>query len=443
MTVNSVALSPFATAHLRFVLLGATGALSRRVIDSVCSLHHCDNVSASDLLSREIAGKTTLGNAAARRRAAGLPVPDETLLAIMRRWFWGRRANRGFGLTGFPTTVAQAMVFDQWLDERDESLTACLWLDESGTSTATSKASDSTLGRTLSRARIAVHGGVGIVWRCCADRSVGPDPRVGGRAMIPIKTAAEIERMRDACRVAANVLEAMKSQVREGISTYELDQLARSLMLEEGATSACFQYQVGSRRFPSHTCISVNEEVVHGIASLKRLLRHGDIVALDVTVVYHGYIGDNACTVRVGDVSSEIDRLVRVTQEAMYEGIAQARAGQRVGDISHAVQRYVESRGYSVVREFVGHGVGRSMHEEPQIPNFGRRGSGDKLKPGMTLAIEPMVNLGRHEVDVLADGWTVVARDRKPSAHFEHTVLVTTGDSEILTVPASHPVRSS
>jgi len=260
--------------------------------------------------------------------------------------------------------------------------------------------------------------------------------------MIPIKTPAEIERMRDACRIAAHVLDVMKTHVREGVSTYELDQIARNLMLEEGATSACYQHQIGSRRFPSYTCISVNEEVVHGIASLKRVLQRGDIVALDVTVVYQGYIGDNACTVRVGEVAPEVDRLLRVTEEAMREGIAQARGGNRVGDISHAIQRYVEARGFSVVREFVGHGVGRSMHEEPQIPNFGRRGSGDKLKPGMTLAIEPMVNLGRHEVDVLPDGWTVVTRDRKPSAHFEHTVLVTSNAPEILTVPAARPLSS-
>lgn len=260
--------------------------------------------------------------------------------------------------------------------------------------------------------------------------------------MIPIKTAAEIERMREASRIAANVLEGMKAHVREGVSTYELDQLGRSLMLEERATSACYQYQVGSKRYPSYTCISVNEEVVHAIASLKRVLQRGDIVALDVSVVYQGFIGDNTCTVRVGPVAPDVDRLVTTTEEAMHAGIAQARSGNRVGDISHAIQRYVESRGFSVVREFVGHGVGRSMHEEPQIPNFGRKGSGDKLRPGMTLAIEPMVNLGRCEIDVLADGWTVVARDRRPSAHFEHTVLVTAGDPEILTVPSPRPVSS-
>ncbi len=260
--------------------------------------------------------------------------------------------------------------------------------------------------------------------------------------MIPIKSEAEIEKMRQACRVAATVLDAMRAHVREGVTTYELDQIARDLMLDEGAVSACHNYQVGSRRFPSHTCISVNEEVVHGIASQKRVLRSGDIVALDVTVVYQGYIGDNACTVKVGEVEPLADRLLRVTEEALHVGIEWARAGSRVGDISHSIQRFVEERGFSVVREFVGHGVGRSMHEEPQIPNFGRRGSGPELRPGMTLAIEPMVNAGRPEVEVLGDGWTVVTRDRKPSAHFEHTVLVTAGDPEILTIPSPRSVAS-
>jgi methionyl aminopeptidase len=255
--------------------------------------------------------------------------------------------------------------------------------------------------------------------------------------MIPIKKPAEIERMRESCRIAANVLEALKNHACEGVTTYELDQIARNLMLEAGAASACFNYQLGSRRFPSHTCISVNEEVVHGIASMKRTLRNGDIVALDVVVIHQGYIGDNACTVRIGSVAPEVDRLVTVTEEALYEGIRQAVTGKRVGDISQAIQRYVESRGLSVVREFVGHGVGRSMHEEPQIPNFVDRPvkRTAELKPGMTLAIEPMVNLGRCETNVLSDGWTVVARDRKPSAHFEHTVLITSGEPEILTRP--------
>jgi methionyl aminopeptidase len=261
--------------------------------------------------------------------------------------------------------------------------------------------------------------------------------------MIPIKTASEIESMREACRIAASVLAAMKAQVRAGVSTYELDQLARDLMMEEGASSACHNYQVGRKRFPSYTCISVNEEVVHAIASQKRVLERGDIVTLDVTIVHRGWIGDNACTVAVGDIEPGVERLVRVTEEAMFEGIAAARPGNRVRDISHAIQRYVETRGLSVVRKFVGHGVGRSMHEEPQIPNFVERGArSPELAPGMTLAIEPMVNLGRPDVEVLADGWTVVTRDRRPSAHFEHTVLITPGGPEILTVPTPHTVAA-
>ena len=263
--------------------------------------------------------------------------------------------------------------------------------------------------------------------------------------MIPIKSPAEIERMREACRIAATVLEALKAHAKEGVTTYELDQIARNLMFEHGAASACYNYQVGSRRFPSHTCISVNEEVVHGIASMKRTLRDGDIVALDVVVVHKGYIGDNACTVRIGTVTPEADRLLRVTEEALYEGIRYAVPGKRVGDISQAVQRYVETRGFSVVRDFVGHGVGRSMHEEPQIPNFVDRPikRTAELKPGMTLAIEPMVNMGRPDTQVLSDGWTVVTRDKKPSAHFEHTVLITTGEPEILTrlVPQTASAR--
>lgn len=174
--------------------------------------------------------------------------------------------------------------------------------------------------------------------------------------------------------------------------------------------------------------------MVHGIGTLKRVLREGDVIALDVVVAYEGFIGDNAATVPVGVVAPEVNRLLEVTEAALYEGISKANPGNRVGDISNAVQHYVESRNFSIVREFVGHGVGASMHEEPQIPNYGRKGSGARLKPGMTLAIEPMVNLGGAAVEVLPDGWTVVTADRQPSAHFEHTVLITTQEPEILTL---------
>jgi methionyl aminopeptidase len=255
--------------------------------------------------------------------------------------------------------------------------------------------------------------------------------------MIPIKDREAIARMRESCAIAATVLQRLKALVQPGVSTYDLDQAGRDLMAGCGARSADYGYQIGSRRFPAHTCLSVNEEVVHGIGSLKRILREGDIISLDVTVEYQGYIGDNAITVPVGAISPRVDELLKTTEEALQVGIRQAQVGHRIGDISHAVQTFVEARGFGVVRDLVGHGVGRSMHEEPQIPNFGRPHTGDRIKAGMTLAIEPMVNLGNHRVKTLADGWTVVTADGLPSAHFEHTVLTTDRGPEILTVPRS------
>jgi methionyl aminopeptidase len=202
-----------------------------------------------------------------------------------------------------------------------------------------------------------------------------------------------------------------------------------------GARSACFGYQHSGRRYPAHTCISVNDEVVHGIPSFRRILREGDIVSLDIVVWHNGYVGDNAFTVPVGPVPPAIEKLLRVSREALDLGIKQALVGNRIGDISAAIQQYCEANGFSVVRDMVGHGVGSSMHEPPEIPNFGRKGTGDKIKPGMTLAIEPMVNLGHFKTKTLSDGWTVVSADGSPSAHFEHTVLTTENGPEILTIP--------
>lgn len=252
--------------------------------------------------------------------------------------------------------------------------------------------------------------------------------------MIPIKTPEDIVRMREACAIAAAVLDHLRQTVAPGINTYDLDQEGRRTIESFGARSACHNHRIGHRRYPAFTCISVNEEVVHGIGSLRRVLRPGDIVSLDVVVEYRGYVGDNACTVPVPPVAPEVAHLLEITEEALERGIAQAVVGRRIGDISATIQQFVESHGFSVVREMVGHGVGRSMHEEPQIPNFGRRGTGDRIRPGMTLAIEPMVNLGTHRVETLADGWTVVTADRKPSAHFEHTVLTTESGPEVLTL---------
>jgi methionyl aminopeptidase len=253
---------------------------------------------------------------------------------------------------------------------------------------------------------------------------------------IPIKNAEGIRRMREACAIAAAVLAKLKEQVRPGITTYDLDQIGRDYIASLGARSACYGYKLhGHPPYPAYTCLSVNEEVVHGIGSMKRILRQGDIISVDVVVEYNGYIGDNATTVAVGSVAPRVAELLKVSEEALYLGIKQAQVGNRIGDISEAVQNHVEAHGFSVVREMVGHGVGRSMHEEPQIPNFveRKRNRTDEIRPGMTFAIEPMVNLGRYAVRTLSDGWTVVTADGSPSAHFEHTVLTTDSGPEILT----------
>lgn len=243
--------------------------------------------------------------------------------------------------------------------------------------------------------------------------------------------------MRESCAIAATVLQRLKERVQPGISTYDLDQAARDLIAQYGARSACHGYQIGSRRYPAYSCISVNEEVVHGIGTLKRILREGDIVSLDVVVEFNGYVGDNAYTVGVGQVPARVAELLRVSREALDLGIQQAVVGKRIGDISEVIQTFIESHGFGVVREMVGHGVGVSMHEEPQIPNFldRKKSKTDLIRPGMTLAIEPMVTLGGHKTKTLTDGWTVVTADGAPSAHFEHTVLTTEKGPEILTIP--------
>ena len=253
--------------------------------------------------------------------------------------------------------------------------------------------------------------------------------------MIPIKNEREQAAMRTAGAVAAAVLAEVAAFIRPGVTTAEVDRFAAECIRRHGARSAFLGY----KKYPCHVCISVNEEVVHGLAGPRRL-EFGDIVSLDVGVVYRGFIGDNARTVPVGGCSPLAQKLIDVTEQALYIGIGQARAGNRVVDISRSIQEFVERHGFSVVREFVGHGVGRSMHEEPQVPNYVDGQKSPRLQPGMTLAIEPMVNAGRPQVRVLRDGWTVVSEDGLPSAHFEHTVLVTAGEPEILTCYRPMPV---
>jgi len=224
--------------------------------------------------------------------------------------------------------------------------------------------------------------------------------------------------------------------IRPGVSPRQVDEFAADQIRKRGAKSAFLGY----RKYPCHICISVNDQVVHGLAGPKEL-KFGDIVSLDVGVIHNGFIGDNARTVAVGGCSLDAQRLMDVTEQSLYEGIAQAVPGNRVVDISRAVQTYVENHGFSVVREFVGHGVGRTMHEEPQVPNFVEGKSSPKLRPGMTIAIEPMVNGGQCGVKILNDGWTVVTQDGSLSAHFEHTVLITESEPEILTCQAKVPLR--
>jgi methionyl aminopeptidase len=250
--------------------------------------------------------------------------------------------------------------------------------------------------------------------------------------VIPIKSAREIEKMRLACRTASEVLDRVSEIVRPGISTREVDEAAADFMQEAGVKSAFLGYRLGHRVFPGNICISLNDEIVHGIGSQRRI-QYSDIVKLDIGVIQDGWVGDTATTIPVGMIDDRVDQLLRVTEMALANAIRVVMEGARLGDLCAEIEDEAIRHGFSVVREFVGHGVGRKLHEEPQIPNYGKRGSGPKLKAGMTLAIEPMINMGTAAVTLLDDGWTVRTADGMPSAHFEHTVLVTKQEPEILT----------
>lgn len=247
--------------------------------------------------------------------------------------------------------------------------------------------------------------------------------------MIIIKSRKEIEKIRASCIIVAGALEELKIKVRSGITTRELDRIAEEFILKNGGVPAFKGY----KGYPSASCISVNEEIVHGIPSYRNL-KDGDIVSIDIGVLLDGYYGDAAITVPVNEIDSESRRLLDVTEKSLYKALDFARPGCRVSDISCTIQDYVESAGYSVVREFVGHGIGSSLHEDPPVPNYGERGKGPRLKAGMVLAIEPMVNAGGSDLVVLDNGWTAVTKDRKRSAHFEHTVAITEDGHEILSM---------
>ena len=247
--------------------------------------------------------------------------------------------------------------------------------------------------------------------------------------MIPIKNEREISMMRRACRITAAARALAGEMVRPGVTTKEIDKAVHDYIVSQGATPSFLNYC----GYPASACISVNNTVIHGIPD-NRVLKDGDIVSVDVGAFYEGFHGDCAATFACGNISPEAQKLIDVTKQSFFEGIKFARQGNRVSDIGHAVQEYVEAHGFSVVRQFIGHGVGRELHEEPEVPNFGKPGRGPRLIKGMTIAVEPMVNIGTHLVEVLKDGWTTVTADGKLSAHYENTVLITDGEPEILTV---------
>lgn len=248
--------------------------------------------------------------------------------------------------------------------------------------------------------------------------------------MVVLKTGRELKIMREACRISAEALKLVGRAVEPGVTTEELDRLAENYIRSQGAVPNFKGYQ----GYPATACISINNEVIHGIPSTKRKVLEGDIVSVDLGAMFEGYNGDNAATFACGDISPEAKRLMDATEKCLYEGIKAACVGGRIGDIGSAVQRYVESEGFSVVRQFVGHGIGTKLHEAPEVPNFGTPGRGIRLLPGMTLAIEPMVNIGKSDVKVLPDGWTVLTKDGSLSAHFEHTIVITPDGPKILTV---------
>jgi methionyl aminopeptidase len=246
--------------------------------------------------------------------------------------------------------------------------------------------------------------------------------------MIQLKSPREIKKMRDAGRIVAEVLDLISENIRSGITTKSLDKLAADYFRKNNARSAFLGYQ----GFPANICVSIDDEVVHGIPSNRKLVE-GQIVSVDVGAIFDGYHGDGARTFAVGEPSEQDKKLLEVTREALRRGIAQCRVGKRLGDLSAAIQKYVESHGFSVVRDLVGHGIGRKMHEEPQVPNYGLPGTGIEFNEGLVLAIEPMINCGRFEIRILPDGWTIVTADGSNSAHFEHTVAITSNGPEILT----------
>ena len=249
--------------------------------------------------------------------------------------------------------------------------------------------------------------------------------------MINLRTEREIIKLKDAAKISAQALLVAGELCKPGVTTWEIDKAVEKFIVSQKAEPSFLNYQ----GFPASSCISVNETVIHGIPSRQIVLKSGDIVSVDVGAYYNGYHGDNAYTFKVSEIAADVEKLLETTEKSLYEGIAQAVVGNRIGDVSSAIQKTVEVCGYGIVREFVGHGVGKNLHEDPEVPNFGLAGKGPRLMAGMVIAIEPMINLGSGDIARLSDGWTIKTADKKPSAHFEHTVLVSKSGPVILTKP--------
>jgi methionyl aminopeptidase len=357
-------------------------------------------------------------------------VPDDLILEIVEERLSRDDARAGFVLDGFPRTIPQAEGLDRMMGQRGWKLDRVVAIEVS---------EETVIARNTGRWVCPKDGAVYHVVTAPPRRSVRAACRragLEGMSEVELKGAAQLAVMRRAGKIVWEILQEMAQLAKPGSTTAEIDRLAEVRIREKGAKAAFKGYKgSGNVAFPSNVCISINQEVVHGIPSKQRTLRDGDIVSLDFGVSFEGYFADSAITVPVGAVSEEAKRLIRVTREAMQLGIAQTRAGNRLHDIGSAVQAHVEANGFAVVRDFVGHGIGRKLHEAPQIPNYGSPGTGMRLREGMVLAIEPMVNAGTAEVQLLSDGWTAVTADGQLSAHFEHSVAVGGKGPDILTLP--------
>ena len=467
---------------LNLLMLGPPGAGKGTQAERFAQARGIPKISTGDILREAVQTKTEIGLRAKAIMDRGELVGDDVMIGIVRERLERPDALSGFVLDGFPRTVAQASALDGIMADRDPLIVVDIVVPEAelvrrlGTRLicrlcGTGAPVGSTVGAACAevrrpagaadrrqpggRARAAegvppaVRAARRVLPRAAdvpidrrragarsrgggsggGDRGGRQRRRRGSARVIVCRSAAELERMREAGRLVGEVLTELAAHVAPGVTTADLDELAEKRIRKAGATPAFKGYH----GYPATICASVNEEVIHGIPSGRRMLNEGDVISIDVGASLDGYFGDSAITLAVGQVSEEAATLLRVTDESLYKAIEAVKPGGRISDIGHAVQKHVEAYGFSVVREFVGHGIGQKMHEEPQVPNYGEPGRGPRLTEGMVLAIEPMVNAGKPAVKVLADGWTAVTRDGSLSAHFEHTVAVTADGPWILT----------